>query len=116
MKITTLFLLLVTITLLVPPAIKILSTSENFTLNSSNISYSTAQLTPHPPIVIDGNSEFAAQASTDSWSGNGTESSPYVIDRLNISYAPRDLIHIRNVDLHFRVVNCLLTGGKHGIF
>jgi parallel beta-helix repeat protein len=123
MKITSLFLLLVTIMVLVPRSTKILSNSEDFTLNSANISYSTAQLTPHPPIVIDGNSEFATHASTEGWSGNGTTSNPYTIDGLNISEANNNninrdwaLIEIHNVDLHFQVANCLLTGGPNGIF
>ena len=39
----------------------------------------------HAPITIDSNAEFASQASTEGWSGRGTQSEPYVIEGYEIN-------------------------------
>ncbi|MGD9395766.1 MAG: hypothetical protein PVJ05_05010, partial [Candidatus Thorarchaeota archaeon] len=38
-----------------------------------------------PPIQISNNSDFANQASANSWDGNGSVSDPYIIEGLNIT-------------------------------
>jgi len=37
------------------------------------------------PITINGDSNLAAQASANNWSGNGLASNPYIISNLNIN-------------------------------
>ena len=41
--------------------------------------------TPHDPIFIDGNDDFALQAANESWPGDGSEANPYVIEGLEIN-------------------------------
>ncbi|MFX0211044.1 MAG: nitrous oxide reductase family maturation protein NosD, partial [Candidatus Hodarchaeota archaeon] len=70
----------------------------------------------HSPIVIRGNADFINQSTTENWSGDGTPSSPIIIDGLNITGFSDDyLIDIRNVDVHFRISHCLLNRGWFGI-
>lgn len=61
-------------------------------------------LTPHAPITISSNADFATQG----WPGNGTEQSPYVIDSLEI-VADSTCITIANTDVHFIISNCSLS-------
>ncbi|MFW9995644.1 MAG: NosD domain-containing protein, partial [Candidatus Odinarchaeota archaeon] len=76
---------------------------------------------PHAPIYIDGNLAFAGNATLEGWSGHGTETHPYIIERYNITtdVAGTHGIEIRNTDVHFTIRNCYLsaTGGTfvHGI-
>jgi len=64
----------------------------------------------HDPIKIDGNSDFEAQAKTEGWSGDGTISSPIIIDGLRISSATDTLIDVSTVDLFFTIRNCEVSG------
>ena len=69
---------------------------------------------PHDPILIDGNDDLIAQATSEGWPGDGSETNPILIDELNI----RDsnvLIEIRNTDLFFLISNCILVDGINGI-
>ncbi|MFX0149644.1 MAG: NosD domain-containing protein, partial [Candidatus Hodarchaeota archaeon] len=70
----------------------------------------------HPPISIWGNSGFASQAADEGWPGTGTNIDPYIIDGLNISDYPSELIKIRNVDAYFIIRNCVLANGTTGIY
>jgi parallel beta-helix repeat protein len=70
-----------------------------------------------PPINIAGNLDFQIQASQGNWRGDGTATSPFVIEGLNItSSSNTDLIHIENTDVYFRIENCWLKGGYNGIY
>ncbi|MFW9778536.1 MAG: nitrous oxide reductase family maturation protein NosD [Candidatus Heimdallarchaeota archaeon] len=78
---------------------------------TQHLSYSS-----HPPISIDGDQDFTAQALVEGWSGNGTITSPYVIEGYKITgLYDTDLIAIKNTDLSFRISNCYLLGGHYGI-
>lgn len=92
------------------------SVNEEFFIASSSqkISFSL-QYKEHNNITIDGNSEFAQKATEEGWSGDGTPSNPYLINGLNITNAPNNLIQIWNTDLHFQISHCFLSGGKIGI-
>jgi parallel beta-helix repeat protein len=72
----------------------------------------TLQYETHSPIYIEGNADFKTQASVENWPGNGTQSAPYVIDRLSIIDTShlwgRRIIEIKDSDVHFRISNCLL--------
>jgi len=69
----------------------------------------------HDPIYIDGDSQFAAMASANSWPGSGSLSTPYIIDGLDIdlggSYG--SCILIVNTQVHFIVSNCRLSGATN---
>lgn len=73
--------------------------------------------TDSPPITINGDSDFANQAITESWKGNGTESDPYVISGLNITSGSEsiNLLSISNTAAYFRFEYSLLVGGLRGI-
>ncbi|MFO7836642.1 MAG: right-handed parallel beta-helix repeat-containing protein [Candidatus Thorarchaeota archaeon] len=61
--------------------------------------------TAHVPILIDEESDFEAQG----WPGSGTESSPYVISDLNITYnVDQVLIRVYNTDSYFVIKDCYL--------
>ncbi|MFW9910667.1 MAG: nitrous oxide reductase family maturation protein NosD [Candidatus Thorarchaeota archaeon] len=60
-------------------------------------------ITPHAPIRISGNLDFISQG----WSGNGTESDPYIIENLFIS-ANEACINITDTDAFFKIKDCVL--------
>jgi parallel beta-helix repeat protein len=64
-------------------------------------------LTPHDPIVILSDSDFAAQG----WPGSGTPGDPYRIEHLAIDLNGTDghCIEIQSTSAHFVVFNCTLT-------
>jgi parallel beta-helix repeat protein len=61
--------------------------------------------TPHAPIFIDDNSDFANQ----SWPGEGTVEQPYVIAGLMIN-GSTVAINITNTNVHFFIKDCWLNG------
>ena len=64
-------------------------------------------LVEHEPISIDGNEELNVIANEEGWPGDGSEESPIVIKDLSITSISYG-IHITNVDLHFRIEECLI--------
>lgn len=100
--------------------------SSNWTINQSKVSKALSikqpsvvksiQYEDHSPIFIQGNNDFASQAATNGWPGEGTDTAPYIIDGYNIT-GPlyRELIEIWDTDVHFRISNCLLDHGSSGI-
>ncbi len=75
----------------------------------------------HEPISIYGNENLVLTASEEGWSGDGSEESPIVIKGLSITSISYG-IHIANVDLHFRIEECLIQSTelsvewRYGIF
>ncbi|MGY5870762.1 MAG: right-handed parallel beta-helix repeat-containing protein [Candidatus Thorarchaeota archaeon] len=67
--------------------------------------------TDHDAIFIDGNADFLSQASTESWEGAGSAESPIVIEGYRISDTSTEGIKIWNVDLHWKIRDCLIEGG-----
>lgn len=67
------------------------------------------------PIHISNNSDFADQASANSWDGNGSVSDPYMIEGLNITTSGTSPIQIGNSTVFFEVRGCLIVGGSTGI-
>ncbi len=71
------------------------------------------------PIFIDGDAAFHGNASAEGWNNGGrtgTAGSPYLLDSLNISDHPADvIIDIRNTDVYFQINNSFLAGGLVGI-
>ena len=66
----------------------------------------------HIPILIDNNTHFENQASTEDWPGNGTLENPYIIKNLLIDRGGNDgfCIEIYNTTVHFIIRNCSLHG------
>ncbi|MFX0206993.1 MAG: nitrous oxide reductase family maturation protein NosD [Candidatus Hodarchaeota archaeon] len=70
----------------------------------------------HSPIIIDGDSEFAVHADLESWPGDGTEDTPYIISGLTIISPRTPSIKIQNTTVHFQIMNCVLNQGRFGIW
>jgi parallel beta-helix repeat protein len=65
--------------------------------------------TPHATISINGNADFAAQAATNGWPGDGTKSNPYIIEGLDINAAGHGIaMLIANTNVSFKVLRCYL--------
>ncbi len=77
---------------------------------SSFVVEAGASYTPHDPIVITSDSDFASQG----WPGNGTETEPYVIEWLNIT-SPEKCIHIALTSVYFEVRNCFISSSSQSL-
>ncbi|MBN1539266.1 MAG: right-handed parallel beta-helix repeat-containing protein [Candidatus Thermoplasmatota archaeon] len=65
--------------------------------------------TPHAPISITSDSDFATQAASESWPGTGIETDPYIISTLEINGS--GYLHgitISNTRAHFVISDCLV--------
>jgi parallel beta-helix repeat protein len=70
---------------------------------------------PHSPIYIWGDSDFASQALTEGWPGNGTAVNPYIIDGLDIDATNTSTcIVIYQTTVHFSIRYCSLQGAFWG--
>ncbi|MCE7737600.1 MAG: right-handed parallel beta-helix repeat-containing protein [Candidatus Heimdallarchaeota archaeon] len=70
----------------------------------------TPQITTDPPIIINGNPDFIGQASTNGWDGDGSSSTPYLLNNLSLVVGgASDGISISNTDVHFILSNSLIT-------
>ena len=69
-------------------------------------------LTPHDPILLDGNAAFLGDNSSTgiTW-GSGTADDPYIIEGWEISSFPAYGIEMRNADVHFVIEECYVHGG-----
>lgn len=68
---------------------------------------SAVSFTPHDPIRINNDTEFAMMAASEGWAGGGTLSSPYRIEGLSISGGfSTDPLYIGNTTVHFLVAEC----------
>ncbi|UCE09306.1 MAG: right-handed parallel beta-helix repeat-containing protein [Candidatus Thorarchaeota archaeon] len=69
---------------------------------------------PHSNITIANDTDFAQQKIVESWSGNGSEGNPYIIEGYDIDMAsgPGRCIEIRNTRVHFIIQDCYLTGAS----
>ena len=63
--------------------------------------------TPHSRISINSDGDFALQASSEGWAGNGTESDPYIIEGYIIS-GDQSCISISSTYAHFVIRDCIL--------
>lgn len=57
----------------------------------------------HARITIDGNIDFLAQKTSETWSGVGNETNPIEITGYNFTSTSGVLISISNTDLHFKI-------------
>ena len=78
---------------------------------------SAKSFVPHPVISIEGDADFAAQASAEGWPGNGHLNNPYVIAGYEIDgLGYMSAIRIGNTTVHFEIRDCHLFNGVSGVF
>jgi len=70
----------------------------------------------HKPIHIDGDVEFRKMAIKEGWKGDGTYSTPYIIENLCIN-GRRHIycISIKNTNVYFIIKNCILFNTKEDV-
>jgi parallel beta-helix repeat protein len=82
-------------------------------MSADPVEFATSAYTPHAAIHIDGNADFIAQATSESWHGNGTAAAPFLIT----GYYFYDITHsveVWNVDLHWAFVYNEVDGPYDG--
>ena len=78
--------------------------------------------TPHGPITIAGNDEFKAMAGVETWDGDGSKESPFIIEGYDIDLGGTNgnCIDIMDTTAHFVIRYCSLTGatasGRAGVY
>ncbi|UCF07315.1 MAG: right-handed parallel beta-helix repeat-containing protein [Thermoplasmata archaeon] len=91
----------------------------SFTVIVVEIAPNASAYTPHDPLVIAGDEDFAAQAASEGWPGNGTEGNPYVIEGYEITRSiHHNCIDITSTKVHFIIKDSKIVGnqGTHNIF
>lgn len=78
------------------------------------ISPNASAYTPHEFIKIDGDEDFAEQAASESWPGDGTKANPYVIEGYEIDASLNDGIGIYSTTVHFIIRNTFIKDGVEG--
>ncbi|MEF8832796.1 MAG: NosD domain-containing protein [Candidatus Thermoplasmatota archaeon] len=84
---------------------------------SGNISFESIKddYETHDPIRIDSDEDFAQKADDENWSGNGSESNPYIIEGYEIDGVGHGYsLYIGNVTDHFEVNGCYLHNASGG--
>jgi parallel beta-helix repeat protein len=100
--------LLVGILMLVSSFGVILATSS-FDEAQGTLPVSTKTYVSHPRVDIVSDADFAAKASSDGWTGDGSASSPYIIQGYDIdATGGGSAIAIGNTTVHFRITGCYL--------
>jgi parallel beta-helix repeat protein len=59
----------------------------------------------HTPVIINSNLDFESQG----WSGNGTQSNPFIIEGLSIVTDGKECINISNTDVFFIIRDCYIS-------
>ncbi|MEM2508581.1 MAG: right-handed parallel beta-helix repeat-containing protein [Candidatus Thermoplasmatota archaeon] len=70
----------------------------------------------HAPIHINGNADFANQAGSEGWPGDGSQKNPYIIQNYEINALSEDGIRIENTSVYFIIRNCKIYNGRYGIY
>jgi parallel beta-helix repeat protein len=66
--------------------------------------------TSHSPIMIDGDADFATQATFNGWPGHGTQTDPFIISHIAIRCdANVRAIVIGNTTVFFQIANCSIS-------
>jgi parallel beta-helix repeat protein len=78
------------------------------------IGHHSIAYTEHDAINIVSDGEFIAQAALEMWSGNGSESNPYVIEGYSITYKGYS-IRVTNVSAYFKITDCYLASNTTGV-
>lgn len=64
--------------------------------------------TPHDPILIVNDTDFADQAANEGWSGDGSSSTPYLIEDYLINGSAGNGIEIIDTTVYFVIHSCEL--------
>ncbi len=70
------------------------------------------QISMHDPIFIDGNDALATFISDEGLSGEGTYSSPYIIENFFINASTAHGIEIRSTDAYLTIRDCTIEDGR----
>ena len=97
---TTVFLILISLAVTTSSYAAHQSTENSWVLGMN-------QYTSHDPITIANDTDFQNQASSESWSGNGSSISPYIIEGYRID-TDSDCISIRSTSVYFKILDCFL--------
>ncbi|TFF92728.1 hypothetical protein EU546_07295, partial [Candidatus Thorarchaeota archaeon] len=81
------------------------------TMQTGNEIHALAGHVPHAVISINGDDDFATQASSEGWPGAGTEGDPYRIENYYIDASTADGISFSNTRVQFVVSNCTIYDG-----
>ncbi|MEM2900215.1 MAG: DUF1565 domain-containing protein, partial [Thermoplasmata archaeon] len=85
------------------------NTRTAFTFEKNVASNTFSKGTPHSIIHINGNADFATQALSEGWPGDGTAANPYIINGLDIdAIGGTYCIWIENTNVYFVISNCTL--------
>ncbi len=74
----------------------------------------TATVANSNPIQINGDADFANQAATNGWPGDGSINNPYIIENLVIIANGTPAIEIMNTNANFIIRNSTLIGSWNG--
>jgi parallel beta-helix repeat protein len=94
----------------------------SFTVIIVEIPLKVTAYTPHDPISIDGDADFASQAASEGWPGDGTEGNPYIIEGYEINASSTHGIEIKSTTYSFIIWNSSIKDGEkifygnYGIF
>lgn len=82
-----------------------------------NLEFNDSSLNESAPIQIGSDQDFAAQASMNNWTGNGTNADPFIIGKIRIASTSESivLISIQDTTVFFSIENNLLVGGLTGL-
>jgi len=96
--------------------ILLLSASVAFIVSFAPASHSIViAYTPLSPIIIDNDTDFAAQALAESWPGTGTVGDPYVIAGYQIDGTGHTYgVYIGNTTAYFVLSDCLVENSGSG--
>ena len=89
------------------------SSSRTNRLSMPPLSASITNLTSHPPIYVQNDSDLLRQARAEGWPGSGTPDDPiivsgYAINSYNSSSPKHAAIHLTQTSLHVRIERCYL--------
>jgi parallel beta-helix repeat protein len=90
-----------------------LSMLLSFSVIIVEIAPKVSAYTPHEPIHISRDDDFAAQAINESWPGNGTQENPYIIEGYEINASTDNGIEISWTTAHFIVRTTRIFNGKY---
>ncbi|MGY5878752.1 MAG: right-handed parallel beta-helix repeat-containing protein [Candidatus Thorarchaeota archaeon] len=110
----SLFLLMVTV-LLVSAFVPLTNPMTRNELVHPTSPTSVLSYESHDYFYIVNDTDLAATAADESWEGDGSPETPFLIQGYEINPMRED-IHIENTRLHFKILDCNITGALGGIF
>jgi parallel beta-helix repeat protein len=76
----------------------------------------TTAYTPHDPIYINGDADFAIQAASEGWPGDGSEGNPYIIEGYEIIVDSRSSIEVKSTTVSFIIRDSHLQIAYYGVY